>query len=230
MTPLDHARERRDAVAAASWPAGRARRRVRPSARVSASQRSVARPRAAAERPDPGAALARRSGSCTSRRLSSATPMPSVMPPISSSQFAPDPKPLITIRTTQVPPARASTIHSVASVDGLTRAWSTPPTARSGAAAPSRSTRAVEPHAVAHVVARSVPPSRSSTSAGCIQALMPGPVAIASQTCSGVPGTSTSSSIRSARRRSSVLLGIVWERVRGDHHAVRAPAGAASSW
>ena len=42
--------------------------------------------------------------------------MPSVMPPISSSQFAPEPKPLITMRTTHVPPDRASTSHSVASV------------------------------------------------------------------------------------------------------------------
>jgi hypothetical protein len=35
-----------------------------------------------------------------------------------------------------------------------------------------------------------VPPSRPSIAAGTNQAEIPGPVAIASQTCSGVPGTS----------------------------------------
>ena len=38
------------------------------------------------------------------------------------------------------------------------------------------------------------PPTCSSTRVGCSQELMPGPVAIASQTCSGVPGTVTSRS------------------------------------
>ena len=37
-----------------------------------------------------------------------------------------------------------------------------------------------------------VPPSRPSTSAGRNQALMPGPVAMACHTSSGVPGTSSS--------------------------------------
>ena len=39
------------------------------------------------------------------------------------------------------------------------------------------------------------PPGHSSTSAGKNQPEMPGPVAIACQTSSGVPGTSTSSSM-----------------------------------
>ncbi len=52
------------------------------------------------------------------RRFSSAIRMPSVTPSISSSQPAPVPKPLITMRTTQVPPERAATSPSVASRTG----------------------------------------------------------------------------------------------------------------
>src|SRR5262245_38839869 len=40
-----------------------------------------------------------------------------------------------------------------------------------------------------------VPPVRPSTSAGTNHDEIPGPVAMASQTCSGVPGTSTSTAI-----------------------------------
>lgn len=42
--------------------------------------------------------------------------MPSRSASISSSQSSPGPKPLMTIRTTQVPSSRAVTSHSVASV------------------------------------------------------------------------------------------------------------------
>ena len=71
------------------------------------------------------------------------------------------------------------------------------------------------------------PPTRPATSAGTNQAVMPGPVAIASQTSSGVPGTSTSR--RRTRSSGRSLMG--WLRgigggagVRGHDEAVPAPA------
>jgi len=119
--------------------------------------------------------------------------MPAAMPSSSSSQPASVPKPLITMRTRQVPSPRASTSHSVAS----RTAGRSPPGCQStswakrcgGSQAVTVPSRVPKP-----MSKRNRPPWRSSTSVGCSQALMPGPVAIASQTSSGVPATSTSSS------------------------------------
>ena len=53
------------------------------------------------------------------------------------------------------------------------------------------------------------PPSRGSTSAGVNQAVMPGPVAIACHTCSGVPGTSASDvTDRTGASCFSLVMGI----------------------
>ena len=77
------------------------------------------------------------------------------------------------------------------------------------------------------------PPSRSSTVVGTNQDEMPGPVAIACQTSSGVPGTSTSASTE-RRPEASFFTGmmappfspmrLVRQRVRHDHQAMRAAA------
>src|SRR3954447_4782164 len=61
---------------------------------------------------------------------------------------------------------------------------------------------------------RTHPPTRSSTEAGTNHVSMPGPVAIASHTCSGVPGTSIRFSI--CRCMSGLLDG-----VGGDDEPVR---------
>ena len=115
------------------------------------------------------------------------------MPSSSSSQPASVPNPLITIRTRQVPSSRASTSHSVAT----RAAGRSPPGSQvvswakrcGGSQAVTVPSRVPKP-----MSKRNRPPSCSSTSVGCSQALMPRPVAIAAQTSSGVPATSTSSS------------------------------------
>ena len=71
-----------------------------------------------------------------------------------------------------------------------------------------------------------VPPSRSSTSLGTNQDEMPGPVAIACQTSSGVPGTSTSAWTE-RRPDASFFTGMTapfWRLAAGDGR--RPPAGA----
>src|SRR4051794_37624735 len=67
------------------------------------------------------------------------------------------------------------------------------------------------------------PPTCSSTATGMNQEVIPGPVAIASQTCSGVPGTSISAWI--SRSVMRVLLGGVGNRMGGDDEPVRPPCG-----
>src|SRR6202451_4358736 len=97
-------------------------------------------------------------------------------------------KRLCTTRTTQMPPARASTLHSSA-IGGE-------PEAQPGASV-------VNIRGGSHFVTGELDcmpgpkfnftatgfPSRSSNSAGTNQDEMPGPVAMACQTSSGVPGT-----------------------------------------
>src|SRR5215472_4296151 len=99
---------------------------------------------------------------------------------------------LCTTRTVHVPPARASTVHSVAI---------------SGASGPSPLLVALKRCGASHAVTSETesmpgpkfrtifPPTCGSTWAGTNHFEMPGPVAIASQTSSGVPGTSTSTEI-----------------------------------
>src|SRR5262245_12987311 len=91
-----------------------------------------------------------------------------------------------TTRTTHVPPPRASTIHSVAtfngpSSDSATKLWG-------GFQVLMVATDSI-PGPKLYVA---VPPARSSTVLGTNHDEMPFPVAIARQTSSGEPGTSTS--------------------------------------
>src|SRR5205085_8304235 len=132
-------------------------------------------------------------------------------------------------RTTQVPPDRASTIHSVA-IAGA------PGTEPSESAAKRRGGS----HAVTVATesmpgpkcATTRPPSRSSISVGTNQAETPGPLAMACQTSSGVPGTSTSTST-DRRPDSSIFTDMWWLLCFGflglwvcdDHEAMRAAAG-----
>src|SRR5258708_2681540 len=100
-------------------------------------------------------------------------------------------KRLCTTRTTQTPPARASTLNSVA-IGGEPGAQPPPSLAniRGGSQAVTTE-RDSMPGPKFNVTATGFPPC-SSNSAGVNQAEMPGPEAIACQTSSGVPGTSTS--------------------------------------
>src|SRR5271154_1314715 len=100
-------------------------------------------------------------------------------------------KRLCTMRTMQVPPARASTLHSSAMIGE--------PGAQPGASAANLrgGSQAVTaeldsmPGPKSNFTATGFP-SRISNSVGTNQDEIPGPVAIACQTSSGVPGTSTS--------------------------------------
>src|SRR5579863_3087047 len=100
-------------------------------------------------------------------------------------------KRLCTTRTTQIPPPRASTLHSSAM------------TGEPGAqpAASATNLRGGSQAVTAELDSMPGPkfsftatgfPSRSSNSAGTNQDEIPGPVAMACHTSSGVPGTSTS--------------------------------------
>lgn len=158
------------------------------------------------------------------RRLSRAFLMPSVSCSISRSHTAPVPNPLITMRTTHVPPENASTRHSVANVaaGAPSARHRTSPVAnlRGG----SHAVTFPESFLPEPISKANVPPTRSSTVVGCSQALMPGPVAIASHTCSGVPVTSTSRLI--TRESSSAVMRSPpgWERTASGEQP--RPAGA----
>ncbi len=94
--------------------------------------------------------------------------------------------PLCTQRRTVLPPSRPSTIASTA----LNQPRS--PSARAAKCRGGSQTVTMEPSAL-------VPPRWSAISMGNSQAALPGPVAIASQTCSGVAGSSTSRRISNSR-------------------------------
>src|SRR5215217_5272215 len=124
---------------------------------------------------------------------------------------------LWTTRTTQVPPERASTIHSVATVGS-----SGPISSRLSASNRWGGSQAVivdsdsMPGPKSHTTD---PPTRSSTVAGTNQDEISGPVAMACQTSSGVPGTSTSAST-DRRPDASFFTGMV-----APPYANRAAAG-----
>src|SRR5262245_45969227 len=100
-------------------------------------------------------------------------------------------KRLFTTRTTQTPPARASMLNSVASGgEPGTQPSASLANSRGGSQAVTTE-RDSMPGPKVNVTATGFPPC-SSTSAGTNQAEIPGPVAMACQTSSGVPGTSTS--------------------------------------
>src|SRR6266436_3557355 len=100
-------------------------------------------------------------------------------------------KRLCTTRTTQMPPPRASTLHSSA-MGGEPGPQPSPCAAniRGGSQAVTTE-RDSMPGPKFNVTATGFP-SRSSNSVGTNQDEIPGPVAMACQTSSGVPGTSTS--------------------------------------
>src|ERR1700677_3713854 len=100
-------------------------------------------------------------------------------------------KRLCTTRTTQTPPARASTVHSSAMVgEPGSQPAASATNFRGGSHAVTAELDSM-PGPKFNFTATGLP-SLSSNSAGTNQHEIPGPVAIACQTSSGVPGTSTS--------------------------------------
>src|SRR5271155_3504098 len=100
-------------------------------------------------------------------------------------------KRLCTTRTMQVPPARASTLHSSAMIgEPGAQPGDSAPYFRGGSQAVTAELDSM-PGPKSNFTATGFP-SRISNSVGTNQDEIPGPVAIACQTSSGVPGTSTS--------------------------------------
>src|ERR1700683_5745146 len=100
-------------------------------------------------------------------------------------------KRLCTMRTTQVPPARASMLHSSAMTgEPGTQPGASAAKRRGGSQAVTTELDSM-PGPKFNFTATGLP-SRSSNSVGTNQDEIPGPVAMACQTSSGVPGTSTS--------------------------------------
>src|SRR5271157_1934416 len=133
---------------------------------------------------------------------------------------------LCTTRTTQTPPARASTINSVA-IGGEPGNQPLPSLAniRGGSQAVTTE-RDSMPGPKFNVTATGFPPC-SSNSAGVNQAEMPGPEAIACQTSSGVPGTSTSTWMeRRPEASSCTLMAAPWVRIFAAAGAPRPPGDA----
>jgi hypothetical protein len=105
-------------------------------------------------------------------------------PSSSSSQSAPLPKPLTTRRTTQRAAPAVSTVHSATSVRGSDVPHSVSCTKRRGGSQPvMRPSCSPDPMSKANV------PASESTVVSCSHEEMPGPVAIARHTSSGVPAT-----------------------------------------
>src|SRR5262245_23549092 len=122
-------------------------------------------------------------------------------------------KRLFTTRTTQTPPARASTLNSVA-IGGEPGAQPSDSLANSRGGSQAVTTeRDSMPGPNSNFTAPGFPPC-SSNSAGTNQAEMPGPVAMACQTSSGVPGTSTSTWMERRPEASFFTLMLApWVRV-----------------
>src|SRR6058998_2442773 len=99
-------------------------------------------------------------------------------------------KRLCTTRTTQMPPPRASTVHSSAMGGEPPQPSPCAANIRGGSQAVTAE-RDSMPGPQFNFTATGFP-SRSSNSVGTNQDEIPGPVAMACQTASGVPGTSTS--------------------------------------
>src|SRR5580658_10439524 len=123
----------------------------------------------------------------------------------------------------QVPPARASTVHS--------SAMTGEPGAQPGDSAPNF--RGGSQVVIAELDSMPGPksnftatgfPSRSSNSVGTNQDEIPGPVAMARQTSSGVPGTSTSTwTERRPEASFFTLMMAPWDRISGAEGAPRPP-------
>src|SRR4249919_1657237 len=135
-------------------------------------------------------------------------------------------KRLWTMRTMQMPPPRASTLHSLAS-------GGEPGTQPSdwvahlcgGSQAVTAEVDSM-PGPKLNVTATGFP-SRSSNSAGTNQDEIPGPVAMACQTSSGVPGTSTSTwTERRPEASFFTLMMAPWDRLSAAEGAPRPPDDA----
>src|SRR5262245_33661583 len=100
-------------------------------------------------------------------------------------------KRLFTTRTRQTPPARASTLHSVA-MDGISGVQPGDSAANIRGGSHVFTTARLSMPGPKFIFSATGFPSCPSNSAGTNQDEMPGPVAMACQTSSGVPGTSTS--------------------------------------
>src|SRR5215468_2185943 len=135
-------------------------------------------------------------------------------------------KRLCTTRTTQTPPARASTLHSVAIV-GM-----------SGVQPGDSAVNFRGGSQLVTVAVDSIPgpkllltatglPSCSTISVGTNHDEIPGPVAMACQTSSGVPGTSTSTwTERRPEGSFFTLMMAPWDRISAAEGAPRPPDDA----
>src|SRR5262249_39405668 len=135
-------------------------------------------------------------------------------------------KRLFTTRTTQTPPARASTLNSVASGgEPGTQPSASLANSRGGSQAVTTECDSM-PGPKVNVTATGFP-SRSSISVGTNQAEIPGPVAMACQTSSGVPGTSTSTWIERRPEASFFTLMLApWDWISVAEGAPRPPGDA----
>src|SRR5262249_2228248 len=122
-------------------------------------------------------------------------------------------KRLFTTRTRQTPPARASTLHSVA-MDGISgvQPGDSPANMRGGSQAVMTARESMP--GPKFIFTATGLPSCSSNSVGTNQDEMPGPVAMACQTSSGVPGTSTSTWMERRPEASFFTLMMApWDRI-----------------
>src|SRR5436190_502772 len=135
-------------------------------------------------------------------------------------------KRLCTTRTTQMPPPRASTLHSSAmGGEPGTQPLASAANIRGGSQAVTTE-RDSMPGPKFNVTATGFP-SRSSNSVGTNQDEIPGPVAMACQTSSGVPGTSTSTwTERRPEASFFTLMMAPWDRLSAAEGAPRPPGDA----
>src|SRR3954469_1302772 len=138
-------------------------------------------------------------------------------------------KRLCTTRTRHTPPARASTLHSVAMGGEPPQPSPCAANIRGGSQVVTVE-RDSMPGPKSNFTATGFP-SRSSNFAGTNQDEIPGPVAMACQTSSGVPGTSTSTWTERRPEASFLTLmtapwiGFLRQWVRHDDQAMGAAAG-----
>src|SRR3954465_12497111 len=157
------------------------------------------------------------------RRMGKKPGRPAAVPSSWLSQSSVLAKRLFTTRTRHTPPARASTLHSVAIGGEPPHPLDSPANLRGGSqavVAPRDSMPGPK-----FIFTATGFPSFSSNSVGTNQDEIPGPVAMACQTYSGVPGTSTSTWMdRRPEASFLTLMTAPWDRVTA---AVGALGGAA---
>src|SRR5437773_1018415 len=134
-------------------------------------------------------------------------------------------KRLFTARTTHTPPARASTLHSVAMGGEPPQPSLCAANIRGGSQAVTAARDSMP--GPKFIFTATGFPSRSSNSVGTNQDEMPGPVAMACQTSSGVPGTSTSTWMERRPDGSFFTLMLSpWEWISAAEGAPRPPGDA----